>query len=710
MQIRSQFELPFSNPVLVFFIILIIILLAPILLKRFNIPGIIGLIVAGVIIGPYGLNIIERNNAVVLFSTIGLLYIMFIAGLELDMHEFKSNRNKSILFGFFTFIIPMIIGFPVCYFILDYGFNASFLAASMFSTHTLVAYPIVSKLGVSKNQAVAITVGGTILTDTTVLIILAVIMGNSQGQLGSEFWIRLSISMTLFSVIMFYFLPKLIRWFLQKMTTESHAHYIFVLSVVFFSAFLTQIAGVEPIIGAFVAGLILNRFVPHTSTLMNRIEFIGNSLFIPVFLISVGMLVDVHVLFKGPKALIVAITLTVVALVGKWLAAFFTQKTFKYTKNQRQLIFGLSSSHAAATIAIILVGYNAGIIDENILNGIILLILVTCIVASLATDRASKKILKYDDSYVRESSHSYKFNNEHILLPIANEANIGNMLDFSLLIRDTKSSNPITMLSVVPNNREAEANILKSKKALEEFVKQGAANQVPVNPVTTIDHNPANGIERISREIMADIIIIGWPSKAGFFDNLIGDKLTAVYHNVDKNLMICHLNRPFISFSKIIVVSPSFAEKEYGFSIWVQKVARIAQELGLPVVHYGDQRTHAAIKNVIRNKKLSFIISFTEFSDWENFMAISNKINSKDLIIITLAREGSVSYHPILDSIPSVLENYFYQNSKIVIYPQQFTDSNTPDNFDSFTVGPFPKGLEVFGQIGKGIGSIFKKN
>ncbi|NUM41953.1 MAG: cation:proton antiporter, partial [Leptospiraceae bacterium] len=286
-----EFELPLTNPVLIFSLILLIILLSPIVLRKLNIPGIIGLIISGVVIGPHGLHILAKTSAITLFSTIGLLYIMFIAGLELDMNEFKANRNKSLGFGLFTFFFPLAIGFPVCHYLLGYDFNSSFLTASMFATHTLVAYPIVSKLGISKNQAVAVTVGGTILTDTAVLIILAVILGNSKGNLNQEFWIRLSVSLAIFSAIMFYIVPKIAKWFFQKLESEKHSHYIFVLSIVFFAAFLAEVAGVEPIIGAFVAGLALNKLIPNSSALMNRIEFIGNSLFIPFFLISVGMLV-----------------------------------------------------------------------------------------------------------------------------------------------------------------------------------------------------------------------------------------------------------------------------------------------------------------------------------------------------------------------------------------------------------------------------------
>src|SRR5690554_521221 len=401
-QLKHSFQLPLEDPLLIFSLILAIILLLPLLLQRIRIPGIIGLIVAGIIIGPKGFHILEDSAFVQIFSTIGLLYIMFIAGLELDLNQFKTHRNKSIVFGIYTFIIPLGIGFPLCYYVLsmwdsNFDFAASLLVASMFATHTLLTYPLVSRLGISKDKAVAITVGGTILTDTAVLILLAIILGSHTGGLTQEFWIRLIISFILYSLIMFMLVPLVAKWFFRKLESEKHSHYIFVLSVVFFSAFLAEIAGLESIIGAFVAGLALNKLIPHSSALMNRIEFIGNSLFIPFFLISVGMIVDVSVILSGPMALIIAGTLTVVAISGKWLAAFFSQIIFGFSKGQRGLIFGLSSAHAAATLAVILVGYKAGILDDNILNGTVILILVTCIVASFATEKAAKSIIRSSD-------------------------------------------------------------------------------------------------------------------------------------------------------------------------------------------------------------------------------------------------------------------------------------------------------------------------
>ena len=670
--ISHEFDLPLKNPVLVFALILMIILVAPVLLRKLKIPGIIGLIISGVIVGPFGLNFLEKNSAVDLFSTIGLLYIMFIAGLDLDLGEFKSNRNKSILFGFFTFIIPLLIGFPLCQIVLGYDNNASLLVASMFSTHTLVAYPIVSRLGISKNEAVATTVGGTIFTDTAVLMILAVIMGKSQGTLNTEFWLRLGISLTIFLTLMFWVVPKITRWFFNKLESEKHAHYIFVLAVVFFSAFLAELSGLESIIGAFIAGLALNRLVPHTSALMNRIEFIGNSLFIPFFLISVGMLVDVSVVFNGHRALVIASVLTVGAIFGKWIAAFFTQLVFKFSGAQRQLIFGLSTSHAAATLAVILVGYRAGILDEHILNGTVILILVTCVVASLVTERAARKIAYNEKEDILSKSNKLDVFNEHILLPIANLQNIEKLLEFVILIKDKKSTNPVTMLTVVPNNDEAELNLAASRKKLEEFKKHGAAAEVSINTIATIDLNATSGISRVAREITADIIVMGWPKKAGILEKLIGEKIYSIINSVDKNLFICHFEKPPVTIKRIVILAPPLAEKEIGFDTWVLKTMKLSAELTTQVMLLGTETTYTAILNCIKKYRLRNGISFTAFTGWEDFLQITQYVNIDDLLILISARGDAVSYQKYLDHIPSKIENQFEQNNKVIVFPQQF--------------------------------------
>lgn len=665
-----HFAIPFTNPVLIFALLLFIVLVSPMLLKRINVPSIIGLIIAGVIVGPYGLNLITDSAGVNMFSTIGLMYIMFIVGLELDLKEFKANQNKSVVFGIFTFVIPFLIGYPVCRYLLDLNVYASILTASMFSTHTLVTYPIVSRMGVSKNQAVAITVGGTILTDTAVLIVLAIVINSSQGAFEFQFLLKLLISLVVFSAIVFFIIPIIAKWFFQKMESEKYLHYIFVLFIVFLCGFLAELGGIEPIIGAFAAGLALNKLIPHSSALMNRIEFIGNALFIPIFLISVGMLVDISVVFDGYQAIYIAAVLSVVALVGKWLAAYLTQKTFKYSVAQRNVIFGLSSSHAAATLAVILVGFKAGIIDEYILNGTIILILLTCIVASFVIQKAAKQIAIAEEDEDIIPSELGHYAQEKILVPIADASNIGKHIELAMLLKDKKSVNSISLLGVMPNNEQAERNIIIFKKNLQEQLSDAVAADMKVDVIATIDHNVAGGIVRTARETMADIVILGWPGKTGILEKLVGDKVDLIIKNMDKNLFICHIEKDMISHKRIVVVSPPLAEKELGFDVWVNKIVKLSQELSLPVIHYGHPETQSLIAN---QKKLNANFIFKEFTNWSDPLAYANEVKDDDIFVFVSAHPGYISHIPVLDNMPTRLERQFPDITRIVIFPKRYT-------------------------------------
>jgi Kef-type K+ transport system membrane component KefB len=403
MLVATLFEtaLPLTNPVLKFLLILIIILAAPILLNRIKIPHLLGLIIAGAIVGPFGLNLIERDSGIILSGTAGLLYIMFLAGLEIDIADFKKNTSKSIIFGMYTFLIPMILGTLAGIYLLQFSIISSVLLASMFASHTLIAYPLISKLGVVKNRAVTLTVGGTMITDTLALLVLAVIVGMTNGEVNSEFWVRLSISIFVFGLIVMFLFPIIARWFFKRFD-DNVAQYIFVLAMVFLGATLAELAGIEGIIGAFLTGLALNRLIPHTSPLMNRVEFVGNAIFIPFFLIGVGMLIDYRAFFKDLETIKVAIIMIVIATSAKFLAAWATQKTYKLSLDERRLIFGLSNAQAAATLAAVLVGYNIilsysptgepiRLLNDAVLNGTILMILVTCTIASFVAQKGAKK-------------------------------------------------------------------------------------------------------------------------------------------------------------------------------------------------------------------------------------------------------------------------------------------------------------------------------
>jgi Kef-type K+ transport system membrane component KefB len=664
--IIEQFSLPLSNPVLIFSLILFIILLSPILMGKIRIPGIVGFIIAGIAVGPYGFNLLRKNSAIELFSTIGLLYIMFIAGIELDITGFKAKKHKSLIFGLFTFSIPMLIGFPVCYYLLGYSIITSILTASMFATHTLVAYPIVSKYGVSRNEAVALTVGGTILTDTAVLIMLAVITGAKNGSLTTEFWLHLGISLTLFTLIMFLIVPRIARWFFTRLESEKTSHYVFVLAVVFFSAFLSQLAGVEPIIGAFIAGLVLNRLIPHSSILMNRIEFVGNAIFIPFFLISVGMLVDLRVLFRGPEAIIVALSLTGVALAGKWLSAFATQKIFKYSSTQRNLIVGLSSAHAAATLAIILVGYKAHIIDDNILNGTIILILITCVVASLVTESASKKLVLSGADNPVDALHEDE--QEGILVPIADFKDMESLLDFAVLLKDKTSEKPVTILSVVADTVDAKDNMRTARKQLRESGKYASANGTAVEVLVALDYHIVSGIIRTAKEKMSNLIIAGWPKKVNFVDQFMGSNSQTLVKNADANLFVCQFNGPLTVHKSIQLVCPPLLGLNN--NLWLAKVSQLASELSLNVTCCCTEITATQIKQCLVNSNSQLIIDFQYVAVWEDYRMLSQRIDNKDLLIMILERKLSSGYLTSKNALYNRLESNFAQNSKILIYPQ----------------------------------------
>jgi len=660
---------PLQNPVLIFSLILLIILFAPIILERIRIPGIIGLIISGAIIGPHGLGMLEKSLFVDVFSTIGLLYIMFISGLELNLSEFKINRYKSIVFGLFTFCVPMLIGFPVCYYLLGFDVYASALIASIFATHTLVTYPIVSKLGVAKDLSVAITVGGTILTDTAVLIMLAVILGGHEGELNQAFWIKLAISLVLFSGFVFLIIPRVAEWFFQKLESETYSHYIFVLAVVFFSAFLAEVAGLEPIIGAFAAGFALNRLIPSSSALMNRIEFIGNALFIPFFLISVGMIVDVGVILSGPGALIVAAILTIVAVTAKYLAALITQLVFKLSSEQRQMIFGLSSAHAAATLAVVLVGYKAGIVDDTVLNAIVMIILVSCVIASFVTEEAAKKIVQSQDDE-KDLTLLSSMGMEQILVPVANATNLIKLLNFAVLIKEKKSTHPIAVLNVVANNDEAEKRAAIVKKQMEGFVSEASAADVNVDVRATIDHNTASGISRTAREIAADVILLGWPNKEAFLDKLVGDEMESILHHTIKTLFVCHLRLPVVKHKRIFLIVPPSAEYEQGFSIWVNKLFKLSQELSVPIFLNCSKRTHKAIERFAEANKLHADIEFNFFDNWRDFLVLFREVKDTDLLIAVAARKGYISHDIYMERLPKKLQKYFPEHNRIVIYSQ----------------------------------------
>lgn len=663
----SSLQLPFSNPIIVFTLVLFFILFVPIALKRLHTPGIVGLILSGVLIGPHGLNLIEKSSAIELFSTIGLLYIMFLAGLELNLHEFIKQRNRSFTFGFLTFIIPISIGFPVCYFWLEFEFITSLLTSIIFATHTLIAYPIISRMGLTSNEAVAVAVGGTILTDTAVLFILSIISTSYGSSINQLQMLKTVLSILFFLLFILVVIPKLTRWFFRVHQGDHGAHFIFVLFIVFFLSFLAELANVEPIIGAFAAGLVLNPFIPHNSTLLNRINFTGNALFIPFFLISVGMLVDPKILVMNFSAVKIALTLTLVAFTGKWLAAFFTQKIFHYTIHQRNVIFGLSSAHAAATLAIILVGYRLGIINENILNGTVILILITCLLATIITEKAAIKITLHEDMAVISEEDAL----EKLIVPVAKPENMENLIDLAILLKNKGNLTPITVLSVVKDDINTQAQILSNQKKLKPIVDYATSMNVSLDLTTSIDINPAAGIIRLSRETMANLMILGWKGKSTFTQQIFGHFHERLIQNFNGQIIISNAKQPFNLHKLFQVIIPPLFCKEMGFRTCLNKLQNLTKGLKLKAMIYGTIEDLQEIQQHFVQNKTNWNALYFPTKSPEEFMSTKFDSRPSTLLLTFTSRNHAPSFHNYINHLPKHLEELSFEGSFILFYPAQ---------------------------------------
>ena len=712
-----DFSLPLKNPVIIFSLVLFIILFAPILLRKIKVPYIIGLIIAGVIVGPYALNLLRRDSSIVLFGTVGLLYIMFLAGLEIDISEFKKNRRKIIFFGLITFMLPLICGTFASYYILGYGWLSSILLASMFSTHTLVSYPIASKYGVSRNRAVALTIGGTMITDILALLILAIIAGMTKGEVTSAFWVTLGLSSIIFVGIVFFIFPIIIRWFF-KHYEDSVSQYIFVLAIVFLASFLAEAAGIEAIIGAFFAGLVLNNFIPHSSPLMNRISFVGNALFIPFFLIGVGMLVNFNVLINGWGALRVAAVIVTVAISTKYIAAWITQKTFRLFPDEGKMIFGLSTSHAAATLAIILVGYNIIIgetpdgdpirlLDEDILNGTILLILISCAISSFVVEKASHNLALKEAEEEGENEDP----REKILISLAYPDTVSELIDFGLMLRPKKSNIPVYVLKIISDDSNNNTAQFTAKKMMENAVKQAAATEDKIIPLTRFDVNIGNGIIYTIKEQKITDVLIGL-HKGGIQNDLPGAVTENILAKSWETIFIYKSVQPFNTLKRMIIAVTPNAELEPGFNHWFSRISTIAKTGGLPIHFFANDLTNDELKKFNFQSTSPISATYTSFEHWQDFLIMSRELKQNDLFAIVSSRKGHISYNQDLEKVPYYLSKYFTNNSYIIIYPKQREsdqESDQKEHSDNFLLDAIADKVQVVNKAGSYISGIFKK-
>ena len=705
-----DFSLPLANPVLKFLIILIIILVAPIILNKIKIPHILGLIVAGAVIGPNGLNLLLRDSGIILSGTAGLLYIMFLAGLEIDIADFKRNSLKSFVFGMYTFLFPMIFGILAGVYLLKFSIPTAVLLASMFASHTLIVYPMLSRLGVAKNRAVNITVGGTLITDTLALLVLAVIVGMEKGEVNSEFWTKLTLSMLVFGLIVLLIFPLIARWFLKRYD-DNVLQFIFVLAMVFLGAFLAELAGIEAIIGAFLSGLALSPLIPSTSALMNRISFVGNAVFIPFFLIGVGMLVDYKTFFEDQDTLIVAAIMTIVATGSKFIAALLTQKTFGFTIDERRLIFGLSNAQAAATLAAVLVGYNVIIgetpsgepvrlLNESILNGTIVMILITCTIASFIAQKGGQNI-----SLAESVTADRDENMERILIPVSNGETLEELINLSLIIKSGQNKKSLFALNVIPEDSPDPEFEIKGKRLLEKAASTASSADILLNTILTHDANIGNGIAKAVRENGITDMIMGIHIKEGISDDFLGSLIEGILSKCNITIFVYKSVQPVSTLKRHIIIVPENAEDEIGFPFWLSKIWNISRNTGTKLVFYATAKTNTVIKDILSHFTVK--AEFKDFEDWNDFLIVARDVKLDDNLLIVLSREKKLSYHSAMKNIPAYLNKYFRSTSYILVYPMQagVNDTETIDFNNPSLLEP----IEKLDEFGKTIARLFRK-
>lgn len=662
-----------TAPLAIFLAVLLIILVTPILLNKLKIPYVIGLIVAGVIVGPYGVNLLARDMSFEVFGQVGILYLMFLAGIEIDMYHLKKNIRKGFVFGLYTFAVPMVAGTVASYALLHIDLLTSVLLASMFAAHTLIAYPIVSRFGLTRSAPVVIAIAGTIFTVLGSLIVLAAVVGVfKQGEFRISGTLRLLGSLALYCAAVAYLYPRITRWFFRKWN-DNILQFIYVLSMMFLAAQLAAFAGIEGVFGAFYSGLVLNRYIPGRSPLMSRIEFVGNAIFIPYFLIGVGMMINIGVITRGWGTIYAAGVMSAIAMGSKWLAAWCTQKTYGMKRLDRSIIYQLSNAHTAVALAVVTIGYGMGLFDEVILNGTVVMILVTCTVSSLGTSRAAQKLKMEMIEEENVDTDTTRRRQSNVLIPIANPLTAEELVDLALQMRGNRPGRVFALH--VRNDNSASSRAI-GRNSLDVAEQAAASVDVRITPLERYDMNFVTGVVNTIEERDIDRVIIGLHRRTNVIDSFFGDKLTKLLRATNKMVVISRCFIPVNTVSRIVVAVPDKAQYETGFAAWVVALANLAGQLGCRAVFCCSVTTRQAIATVIARGRHDVRAEYRVMEQWDDFILISNKIREEDLFVIVNARRASLSHSSELDALPEFLQKYFTQHNLMVIYPEQFGESN----------------------------------
>ena len=666
---------PITDPTLIFFVVLCIILFAPIIMSRLRIPHIIGMVLAGIVVGRYGLNILERDSSFELFGKVGLLYIMFLAGLEMNLTNIRKRRRQFLVFGLLTFTIPFCMAYAVGIILLGYSEMKSLLLACIFASNTLIAYPIVCKFGLQKHPSVALSVGSSMIALTLSLLILAAIVGSASGDAGITFWVVFIMKVILFCAALSIAIPKMTRWFFNHYD-DAVMLYIYTMSVLFLSAAVSEMCGLEGIFGAFMAGLTLNRYIPSVSPLMNRIEFIGNALFIPYFLIGVGMLIDIRVLFHGYDTLWVVVCMVVFATLGKAVAAYASCFIFKAPLLSGHMMFGLTEAHAAGGIAMTMVGMHmllpdgTYVFDANVLNGVVMMILFTCIISSIVVDNSAQAILLKEKLNPAEPVVA-SADDEKILLPLQHDEDADSLVNLAIMMRNKRLNRGLIGLNVVYDDVNSNRNRKEGRTILERAEETAISADVRMQTQSRLSTNIANGIKHAFKEFDASEIVMGLHRKTSPNDSFWGVYTQGLITEINRQIMICRITKPLNTLRRIHVAVPSRVEFEPGFYRWIEHLSRLASNIGCRIIFHGRQKTNGLVEEYIRSRHPEVRVEFEELAHWKEMTSIAEDVHDDHLLVVITARPGTVSYKPAFERLPIELGESFPTCSLIILYPDQ---------------------------------------
>jgi Kef-type K+ transport system membrane component KefB/nucleotide-binding universal stress UspA family protein/mannitol/fructose-specific phosphotransferase system IIA component (Ntr-type) len=642
-------SLPITYPSGVFSLVLVIILVAPFLAEKIKLPGVIGLALAGIIVGPHVLNVITKDSTIEFLGSIGLMYVFFVVGVEIDIGQLKRERVSGLVFFAFTFGLPFAVGVAAGFFLFGMGVLASLLLGAIFASFTLVPYPTVSKLGLVRQRSVVAAVSAVILTDTVAIAILAGVARAAKGEGTLSDWALLIAGVLVWAVLVAIIVPKAAELFFRKVKTDGTIEFVFAIALVFICAFTSRLAGLEPIIGAFVAGLLLNRFVPESGVLMNRVKFAGDALFVPFFMVYIGVIADPSVLVAGAGPLATALALVALNVGAKWLAASGAGLALGYSKDERGMLFGLSVNHAAAVMAVALVGFNLRLFSQTVLDCVIFLIIASCFIGPLATQRSGKRLAAAcEDQHARPDRAA-----ERILVAIANPSTIRNLLDLAFLLRSKRSEEPVYPVAVVPESVNTRLEIAKAENSLAQAVVHGVSAGVPVIPSTRVSVNVPEGIIQAAKDDRAGAIILGWYRTPRLSYAFFGNAIEQVILGAPELVAVARITKPLNSVSQISLVIPPLVERHPGFRRGLSYLGNLSSQSGARLTVYSQRPSGAAVAQAMGPAKSRLHAQLVELESWKSIaQVVRAQAQSGHAFVIFSARPGEAAWHPAVEKLP----------------------------------------------------------